>query len=464
MKQKLSGYLTIFLSLSLTMLLGVFFFLINAAFVNYSKMKLECATDIGMNAVLGEFHRELLERYDLLFIDLSYGSDSAGIASLENHLAHFIERNVRPAEYSVSSWNELELRNVRVTATLMAHHYDGRIFRRQACAYISENSRATMAADLLSLVGQAEALESQDPMSQWSDTMGEISTMLAAMTNEKRQEALARNPQADTDKISVSIDNPADESYDAARQMLDEWESSDSTSGSINLADYYSHRADGQNQPPGNYESSLMNEVATDVLFQDYLFEKMGYYDHLKEGSRLNYQLEYILMGADSDEKNLKKVKRRLFLWRLADNTRLYFADATKRAEATAIAAIAAALLLNPQLTPVIANSILFAWAYGESNDDVEKLLAGEKVPLVKVSLTSTVGGLSYGDYLGIMLLMQNENKKLARAMDVIEMDIRLTPGNRNFRIDWCVESFRATVDFRDRYENYAIDRRYGYY
>jgi hypothetical protein len=461
MKRKLSGYLTIFLSLSLTMLLGVFFFLINAAFINYSKMKLECATDIGMNAVLGEFHRELLEQYDLLFIDLSYGSGSAEIASLEKHLAHFIERNVRPAEHSVSAWNELELRNVRITATLMAHHYEARVFRRQACAYISENARASMVEGLFSQAGQAEELDSQDNMSSWAETMGDISTILASLTEEKRQEAIAVDPLADTDDLAVTIDNPADGSYEAAGEMFDE---GDAQGGAVNLADYYSHRSTGQNQPSSSYDSSLANEAATAVLFNDYLFEKMGCYTNLKEGSRLKYQLEYILMGADSDEKNLKKIKKRLVLWRFADNVRLYFSNAAKRAEAEAIATAACTLLLSPELIPIVANSILVAWAYDESKDDVEKLLEGGKIPLIKPSLDSYEGGLSYSEYLGLMLFLQNEDKKLARAMDIIEMDIRLTPGNQYFRIDWCIESFRALVDFRDQYENYAIDRRYGYY
>jgi hypothetical protein len=117
-----------------------------------------------------------------------------------------------------------------------------------------------------------------------------------------------------------------------------------------------------------------------------------------------------------------------------------------------------------PELIEPVANGILFAWAYDESKDDLKKLLEGGKVPLVKRSLYSNEGGLEYYQYLGLMLFLQNEDKKLARVMDIMEMDIRLTPGNRNFRIDWCVESFRATVDFRDKYESYAIERQYGYY
>jgi hypothetical protein len=318
-----------------------------------------------------------------------------------------------------------------------------------------------MASDLLSLVTQAEALDSQDTMASWTDTMGEISTRLASLTEVQRQEALARDPHADIDGIEMTLDNPASASYEAAQQMLAEWGSS-STSGRVNLAEYYSHRSAGQSQQAGSYDSSWVNNLATSVLFSNYLFEKMGYYGNLKEGSRLDYQIEYILIGEDTDEKNLKKIKNRIFLWRFADNVRLYFTDSAKKAEAHAIAV--ATCFLVPELIESVTNGILFAWAYDESKDDLKKLLEGGKVPLIKRSLYSNEGGLEYYQYLGLMLFLQNEDKKLARTMDIMEMDIRLTPGNRNFRIDWCVESFRATVDFRDRYANYAIDRQYGYY
>lgn len=67
------GYITVFLTLSLTLILSLVFTVIEGARISAIRMKFECVADIGMNSVLAEYHRELLEQYDLLFVDMSYG-------------------------------------------------------------------------------------------------------------------------------------------------------------------------------------------------------------------------------------------------------------------------------------------------------------------------------------------------------------------------------------------------------
>ena len=68
------GYLTIFLALSITVLLSLILVLLEGARINAIRMKTETAGNIAVRSVLGEFHRELLKQYDLYFIDTSYGS------------------------------------------------------------------------------------------------------------------------------------------------------------------------------------------------------------------------------------------------------------------------------------------------------------------------------------------------------------------------------------------------------
>ena len=36
--------------------------------------------------------------------------------------------------------------------------------------------------------------------------------------------------------------------------------------------------------------------------------------------------------------------------------------------------------------------------------------------------------------------------------MDVMEMDVRMTPGNGNFCMDWCLDAFSMTASVRSRY------------
>ena len=79
------GYITVFLSLSLTLILSLVFTVIEGARISAIRMKFECVADIGMNSVLAEYHRELLEQYDLLFVDTAYGSSHPDIANTEAH-------------------------------------------------------------------------------------------------------------------------------------------------------------------------------------------------------------------------------------------------------------------------------------------------------------------------------------------------------------------------------------------
>lgn len=57
----MKGYLTVFLALSLSFMTGFVLLLTGNAVRNAGKVRLECAADTGMNAVLSEFHRELFE-------------------------------------------------------------------------------------------------------------------------------------------------------------------------------------------------------------------------------------------------------------------------------------------------------------------------------------------------------------------------------------------------------------------
>jgi hypothetical protein len=106
----------------------------------------------------------------------------------------------------------------------------------------------------------------------------------------------------------------------------------------------------------------------------------------------------------------------------------------------------------------------MLGWAYAESVYDVKALLAGEKVPLLKDSeswhydlegaLSGNLGevqqcgeGLSYEDYLRVFMFLTGTDTLTARAMDMVEADIRLTPGNAAFRLDACYDRVEAKIN-----------------
>ena len=73
------GYLTVFLALSVTILLSLILMLVEGARINAARARAEIAGNIAVRSALGEFHKELLKQYDLYFIDTSYCSGSASV-------------------------------------------------------------------------------------------------------------------------------------------------------------------------------------------------------------------------------------------------------------------------------------------------------------------------------------------------------------------------------------------------
>ena len=152
-------------------------------------------------------------------------------------------------------------------------------------------------------------------------------------------------------------------------------------------------------------------------------------------------------------------------------------------AEIETVSTVLSLVCMVPEAEPLVRYSILFAWAYVESVQDVRDLLDKKRVPLMKSSSTwtskllymteyqkhldhgGTEGeGLSYDDYLRIFLCMTNENTVTMRLADIMEMDIRQTAGNESFRMDVCIDSFEFTAQISSRYGyDFSIQRKYSY-
>ena len=63
------GYITVYLSLSLLVMLSLIFTLIEGIRMQTIRFQTECVMDIGLNSIFAEYHRELLDQYDLFAID-----------------------------------------------------------------------------------------------------------------------------------------------------------------------------------------------------------------------------------------------------------------------------------------------------------------------------------------------------------------------------------------------------------
>ena len=184
-------------------------------------------------------------------------------------------------------------------------------------------------------------------------------------------------------------------------------------------------------------------------------------------------EAEYILGGKLSDRKNEKRMEIALKAMRFPLNLAHIYSDSEKRAATMALAQI---------MTPGAAASATQAalastWAYAESANDVKLLWQGNKVPFAKdrttwaIDLDSAVEGLTggtvkpeiekgynYEEYLQILLYFQDNNIKIARILDLIQINCRKNE-NREFSIQEYATGI--AIDATINGKRYSYEKQY---
>ena len=176
-----------------------------------------------------------------------------------------------------------------------------------------------------------------------------------------------------------------------------------------------------------------------------------------EETHSLQYEMEYIIGGEDSDRENLSQSIGEIFLMREGLNYLHILRDSSKLSAANELSAAIVGGTGFPLLQPLIACLIIGVWAGAESMVDCRALLAGHKVPLVKtredwklglenvLSLGKNVSmqddshekGILYPQYLKFLLFLLSPEKRNYRMMDVIQSNIR--SGENDFSISRCI-------------------------
>lgn len=474
------GYMTVFLALSLTLILSLVFTVIEGARISAIRMKFECAADIGMNSVLAEYHRELLEQYDLLFVDTSYGGGDADISNTEAHLKNYIQNNLQSGQSS-NIWGTRDFLAMhadyaKIDQYSIASDDEGTVLKRQVTDYMSDYPTGALLEKITAGVDELNqfGLDTRDIEGERHKYEARIDEI--ELPKQEVEEGVFEE---------VPLDNPADianatRSSGVLNLVLDD--PSQVSAVKVNLEDYISHRSVMQGTGLCKEAAEISGEP-NELVFEAYLFEKCGYYGQELDKSLLKYQIEYILAGENTDWKNLEQVAKRLLKWREVSNVLYLLSDSAKMAEAEAMALALTAVALCPELAEPVKYTIIFAWAYVESLQDVKTLLKGGRVPVLKSasdwktgidsiknvrgSLSEDDGGrgLNYKEYLQIMLFLQDKENRIYRAMDIMEMDIRKTPGNGRFRMDGCFDTYQANLSVSSGFGySYEMTRCYGFY
>lgn len=474
-----NGYLTVYLTLCLTLILSLYLVMIDSARYKGAALEAVCAAETGLNSIMGEYHRELFGQYGLLGIDCSYGTASCRINHTEEHLLDYVDRNLDCSDLFLASifyrdFFDLSVRDVEIDEIALFSDGNGAVFRGAAIDAVSDDIGLGLLesvmewADTITVNG-LDCQNSEENMAQASEVLEELNGTKVQISEQETGVVDVANPMDDV----FAIKRKGILNYVTDVNALSEKR--------INQVSYIQSRLQKGMVSCGNLPFDERNSLTDRFLFQEFLIRNLGHFGETKEQTALEYQLEYLLAGAESDVENLRKVAGRLCAIREAANAAYLWTDPQKKAEITLTATIACGIFLLPELIPAVTTLIVLGWAYMESLYDVKSLLEGGRVPLWKDASTWHYGlaaacggelpgnqiskiGLSYEDYLRVLLMLTGLDMVTLRAMDMVEADIRLTSGNQFFRLDGCVAKFHASVRIESGFGyEFDIIRHKGY-
>lgn len=461
------GSITIFMSLSLTMILSLLFTLLESARLYGLQSHATMESQLMLESLMAQYHPEIYEQYGIYLLECNQG-DVLSLAGADANMQGLGMENLCGGN---NAWNgsslnlyALNLTQCHVVQELVVTDEKGAAFAKQAADYMK--SRLLLSA-VESLYENAEEMEQlEESTGDVDDYLSQADTALGDL-EAANQAAQAQNTGAQPEEIPLvsledGFENPIEYVKDLKNNAVLAQVLGDVTKVSnqkLQEKEDLLHR----DLYEGNF--SVENPSAAEkLLFKEYLLEKFSDYTKPQDESVLQYELEYIICGENSDKENLTKVVERLLAIRELANYISLHQDAEKVSLAHTMAVEIGGISLNPVVIQVIQEGIIAAWAYSEAVQDVQTLLNGGTVPLYKengdwgcnfqkISESSyetenayedpaEIGfGMDYQAYLRILLYGTTEKKLAMRTLNLMERCIRRTEGNDSFRMDCMVSA-----------------------
>ncbi len=446
------GSITLFLALMITCFFSAVFAFMEAGRVSGVKANAQLSTMQVRDTVLASYQRQLWQDYRLMFWQAEDG-DIPGFTFLASLQEEAIEGN-RADTLLADNYYVLPVHLTEVTVSdyQLASDDGGAAFRVEAEEMMKMNMASKVVDDLLTWLDGEDTDEGDDLEEQALDALDALENAEAAATEASSGDA---SGESAGDASGGSTSGTASSGVRIQENPL-QWVKQVATNGVLTIVMPGQSVSSKAMDTSDSVSNRTLNTGTCEVTDDETTLQKAWFYIYLDEyfydatestaDHALDYEVEYMIAGKDTDLANLKAVVRRLLLMREAANMLYLETDATKRSEVEAIAAVITTAAFVPEIEPLVEQGLLAAWAYAESLSDVRILLEGGKVSLVKTadqwhtdlaSLSSTVmgtegseqtKGLTYSQYLQILMATVNTDKLTCRAMDIVEknLDIRM--------------------------------------
>lgn len=463
-----NAQITVYLSLMFILILSLICTAIEGVRVEGAKTVIQNTMYMGVESVFAEYNKILLEDYDLFFLDTSYGTSSD--MAVETRMYEYMRENYNLsnsiAGINSASFYKINCENLNIDKKVLATDDMGGPYFAQAVDYMKSKINVNQ---LLALFTDYKNTTNES-INQYKNAKNESSSDLSGLNEEKenyRQKYDAAVLEAETNKTEVTMTPPSTESNPL--DAIGGYESSPIlelilgnefiiSGKQVDKTDFLSGR--NLKNGSGNYKKETTK--LADIIFVEYMQEKFpnavkgNDENNLSHENAVDYQLEYIYAGKDSDYQNLENVLTKILLMREGINFSYLITDTEKNAQAQALAMALVGYLGIPIFVQGMKLAIIAGWAFTESVVELRALMRGEKVALIKdasnwnldianianinnVEFKKPDKGMDYMQCMKLLFYMGDMDKYIIRSMDMIEMQVRDKSGNNTFCLDNCM-------------------------
>lgn len=460
-KGRCKGSITVYLALTLAIVLSLFFCVIESARIPSLKTRSKAASYMAMDSAFGEFAKPLFEKYGIFGV---FTTEEEFLAAIKDYATKNITPGTVTFNFSFNLLN-LKLKDINYNNIYHLTDNDGLFFASQVTAY--EKYRI-ISEELKELTGL-------------NDIVSDSDATFPAHIDENGTTISNKELSVLTDMSGSGSTLYKDSSYSAAKGLeeniaskvtnllksnlllffIDDSYSISHTELTEETAEVLPSHICILSEEAKAVQSGSISDILTSAidkgLFISYIDNSFSSYGDtsVNKDISLKYQREYILSGLQSDDDNLLSAALSIVSLRAAFNFTYLLTDVQKRDSAINLAN--SITVSTPFASQLAAFSILSFWAYAEAIIDTRDLFCGKKVPLMKTSDTWTLSlegilslgkstiskndnssGYTYDEYLNMCLLIMDPFTMYYRCMDLIQLDM-CENVNPEFHMNSCI-------------------------
>lgn len=421
-----------------------------------SKVKLRSVVHSAQVSIMADYNEDLFEKYHLLFIDPTYGTESA--AALEEKMKDYLEVSLNGESCEDGNLYQYTIDEIAVVDLSNILDENMELLKKQIVEYEKMTGVKKRAEKVF------EEIKNKDSKIKDAATETEINGV-EITSNEKDEEVSNQEDNVEVEDPRETLKNSLGNGILSFVLPTDKMISNEDYHFMTPPSKIYKEEKEEEKNNEFqdiSFLKSFINKQADEdeIGFFEKRMATLDYYDYhfsniveSNDKKKIRSEAEYILKGKNSDSDNVKAVVNDILWMRMPINYAYLLTDTMKKSEALSVATGICIATNTEPLIEVVKYLLLGCWAYGESLYEMKLLLSGSEVPYVKTKEnwytdlktpgcgeSKKVKGLKYDDYLMILLARKSEKKMnlcYARMLDLIEYNLQTN--NPNFEIEKCV-------------------------